>query len=453
MRFSRRAALSILGAGAMGKLSSQSSAAQQQLRSRPNIVLLQADYMGYSDTEPYGASDVHTPSLKRLAAEGVRFSDAYATASTCAPSRAGLLTGRYQARFGLEQGPPAQKPGEPPSEAQGLSLSETTFVDLLRRSGYSTAMAGKWHLGFGPRFGPNARGFEESLAFYDWSLDYFSHRTRTGNPALYENGLPVAIDGYSTDVFTDCAISFMGRKRTNPFFVYVAYNATLPPYQPPSRPADIFASDSRPVPMDAWEKVGRPKIRQDYIETVEALDRAIGRILQTIDDLRIADDTIVVFTCDHGGAGPVRHAPLSHAFGSLYEGGIRVPCIMRWPGHTPRGRTVATPVSLMDLAPTFLAAAQSVGSPRSPLDGIDLLPLQDTRPAAERTLFWRQAYGDTRKAARRGRWKYLNGGREMLFDLDSDPGETHNLARARPDLVAQLRASIAQWEGELAKAG
>ncbi len=454
MRISRRATLRMAASGVAGNRLARSAGAQQQLRSRPNVVLLQSDYMGYSDSEPYGSSDIRTPNLKRLAGEGVRFSNAYATASVCAPSRAALLTGRHQARFGLEQNPPPEQPGLPPSDVDGLSLSETTFAELLRRTGYSTAMSGKWHQGFGPKFGPNGRGFEESLAFFDWSLDYFSHRTRTGNPALYENGRAVAIDGYSTDVFTDRAISFMKRKRTNPFFIYVAYNATLPPYQPPSRPGDIFAKDSAPVPRDLWEKAGRPNIRQDYIETVEALDRAVGKVLQTIDRLRIANNTIVDFTCDHGGTGPVRHAPLSHGFGSLYEGGIRVPCIMRWPGHTPRDRIVSIPVSLMDLAPTFLAAAQPGGRPRGALDGMDLLPiLRGATPSLERTLFWRQRYGATHKAARKGRWKYLNDDGEKLFDLESDPGETHNLAEERPDLVAELRSSIARWESELSKDG
>jgi arylsulfatase A-like enzyme len=336
MEFSRRTALSLIESALLGR-SQDLAGAQNHPRSRPpNIVLLQADYMGYTDTEPYGASDIRTPNLQRLANEGVRFSDAYATASICAPSRAAFLTGRYQARFGLEQNPPSEKPGSPPTDRDVLSLWETTFADLLRQSGYATAMAGKWHLGFGPKFGPNARGFEESLAFYDWSMDYFSHRTRTGNPALYENGRAVSIEGYSTDLFTDRAISFIEKQRNKPFFVYVAYNATLPPFQPPSRPGEIYAKDSSPVPMDRWHKEGRPNLRQDYVETVEALDTAIGRILQTLDRLQISNDTIVVFTYDHGGTAPVRHAPLSHGFGSLYEGGIRVPCILRWPAYVPR---------------------------------------------------------------------------------------------------------------------
>lgn len=400
--------------------------------------------MGYSDTEPYGSREIRTPNLKRLAAEGTRFTNAYATAPVCVPSRAGLMTGRHQERFS------AARKGAP------LPVSEITFSELLRRSGYATAMAGKWHLGSKPELAPNARGFEEALAFYDWSIDYFSHRTRTGEPGLYENGKPTVVEGYSTDVFTDRAIAFMENKRTSPFFMYVSYNATLPPFQPPNRPGDIVAKDSGTVPIELWEKHGQPNARKDYIETVEALDDAVGRVLQAIDRLRIADNTIVVFTCDHGGMGPVRHAPLSHGFATLYEGGIRVPFLMRWPGRTKRAGIVSSTVSLLDLAPTFVAAAEAGGpSPAvAGFDGIDLAGvLRRGAMTPERSLYWREPFGGPSKAVRRGSWKYLYDGGDLLFNLDSDPGEAHNLALQKPELVAELKDSLARWETGLPKAG
>ena len=423
----------------------------------PNFVVILGDFMGYSDIEPYGANDIHTPNLTRLAKEGVRFSDAYATAPICTPSRAALLTGRYQQRFGVESNIGVRG-------TTGLPGSEATVAKLLKQSGYRTAMVGKWHLGSGPEFGPNAHGFDQSLAFHDWSLDYFSHREpTTGNPGLYENGEPTEIPGYTTDIFTDRATSFIDASSANPFFLYVAYNAALPPAQPPNRPDDVRAKGPGPVDRTRWDRDGA-YTRADYVATVEALDAGIGRILDALDRNQIADDTLVVFAYDHGGAAPARHAPLSGGFAQLLEGGIRVPLIVRWPKVLRAGEVSQQPASLLDLAPTILSAAGAPAASRQTLDGIDLVPLlQGTTRPAERTLFWRYRWFPSSDrvafvtAARKGRWKYVSDQEgflkkepEMLFDLQADVGEQHNVAQQHPDVVRELREATAEWQARIA---
>ena len=423
----------------------------------PNIVLILGDFMGYSDIEPYGAKDIRTPNLTRLANQGVRFSDAYATAPICSPSRAAILTGRYQQRFGVESNVGVRG-------TTGLPGSEATVAKLLKQSGYRTAMVGKWHLGSGPEFGPNAHGFDQSLAFHDWSLDYFSHReATTGNPGLYENGELTELPGYTTDIFTNRAVSFIDESSANPFFLYVAYNAALPPAQPPNRPDDIRATGPGPVDRARWDGEGAYS-RADYAGTVEALDAGIGRILDALDRNQIADDTLVVFAYDHGGAAPARHAPLSGGFARLLEGGIRVPLIVRWPNVLRAGEVSQQPASLLDLVPTMLSAARAPATNRPALDGIDLAPmLLGTTPPADRTLFWRHRWFPTRDsvayvtAARRSRWKYvsdqdgfLKREPEMLFDLQTDIAEQHNVAQQHPDVVRELREATTEWQTRMA---
>ena len=407
---------------------------------RPNVLVILADYMGYNDTEPYGAEDVRTPHLTRLAREGVRFTDAYSSAPICSPSRAGLLTGRYQQRFGMEENVVAES---------GLPRSEVTLAQVLQDDGYATAMVGKWHLGSGSESGPNVHGFGESLAFHDWSIDYYSHRTMQGAPGLYENGRQVDIEGYATDVFTDRAISFIDRHADSPFFVYLAFNATLPPYQVPGRPEDVRAPGPTPVPYVDWSRGSR----EDYVGVVEALDAGIGRVLAALDRLSLADDTIVVFAYDHGGSGLTRHDPLSGGFGELQEGGIRVPMILRWPGRLPAGKVSSQQASLLDLMPTILAATGSQPPPGRELDGIDLTPILDgSVPERERSLYWRSSFRSPgQKAVRRGRWKLFESEGVSLFDLSSDVSEQTDVSDLHPGVVEGLSRELSNWESELAR--
>ena len=415
------------------------SAAQPVGPTAPNVVLIVADYMGYSDTEPYGARDVRTPHLARLAAEGFRLTNAYASAPVCVPSRAALLTGVYQHRLGLEGNEDVKK---------GLPPSHKTLAERLQTAGYRTAMIGKWHLGFGEGAGPNARGFDTSLAFNSWSIDYYSHRTPAGETGLYENGRPVEIAGYSTVVFAARAVDFIQSRDTRPFFLYLAFNATLPPRQPPGRPDDVRAKGPGAVAMAEWHR----GTRVDYVAVVEALDAGIGRVLASIEGKGVRDNTLVIFTYDHGGRELVRNAPLFHGFATLWEGGIRVPLIIRWPSRLGGSRVSAQPTIHMDLAATILAAAGVEPDAAGKLDGINLVPLLTGRtPPFDRAFFWRLAIpGREQKAVRRGRWKLiLDGNTPLLFDVTEDLSERHDLRYAQPAIVNDLRSVLNAWEKEL----
>ena len=414
-------------------------AAQQAERPRPNIVVIVADYMGYSDIEPYGAADVRTPHLKRLAAEGTRLTNAYASAPVCVPSRAALLTGVYQQRLGIEGNA---------DEKNGLPPSHKTVAERLQTAGYRTAMVGKWHLGFAPGSAPNARGFDTSLAFNSWSIDYYSHRTPEGDPGLFEDGRPVEIPGYSTDIFANRAIDFIQREDARPFFVFLAFNASLPPRQPPGRPDDVRAKGPGAVPMPEWHR----GTRQDYVAVVEGLDAAVGRVLASIDKKGIRENTLVIFTYDHGGRELARNAPLFHGFATLWEGGIRVPLVARWPSVLRAGAVSAQPTIHMDVTATILRAAGLEPDAAGKLDGVDLIPILTGRaPAFDRPFFWRLSFpGREQKAVRRGRWKLVvDGNTPLLFDLEADISERRDVRYAQPSILRELRAELAAWEKEL----
>lgn len=404
-----------------------------------NIVLIVFDYMGYGDIEPFGESEIRTPNIRKLADQGRRYTDFYAPAPICVPSRAAMLTGRYPRRLGMERN---INRGEP-----GLPVSEKTLARYFKDSGRRTALFGKWHLGYEASDGPNAHGFDEFLGFHDWNIDYYSHKTRTGVDALYRDTEVIDRPGYTTDVFTDEAVGFVERcgAAAEPFFLYLAYNAALPPYSPPGREAD-FASH------DTWVDGNR----QDYVAAIEHLDRGVGRVLETLDRGGLAEDTIVLLTYDHGGAEMATKGPFFHGFGTLWEGGIRVPMILRWPGVVEAGVVSGAPGILMDVTPTLLAAAGI--EPDRAMDGVNLLVGADApadAPMDSRILHWRidlptvreDWLARTQRAARRGRWKYLwDGGFEFLYDLDKDPGERENLGYRHPKLVAEFRAlSKGEW--------
>ncbi len=405
-----------------------------ETKRRTNVVLILADYMGYGDIGPYGVSDTRTPHLDRLAREGVKLTDFYGAAPICTPSRTAMLTGRYQQRARLE--------GNVGFEGQrGLSASEVTVARLLKNAGYATAVFGKWHLGFEPRFMPNAHGFDEFFGFLDWTVDYYSHRTYTGEPGLYENTKPVEEEGYMTDLLTERAVGFIDQHAADPFFLYVSYIGGLPPCQPPGHPEDVRTKET-------WDS----STRADYVQVVEAMDGGIGDILAALDRNQLTDDTLVIFTYDHGGRELSRKTPLFHGFATLWEGGIRVPCLLRWPGHLPAGKVSAQAAINMDLAASILAATAVSPSPNRPLDGINLIPiLSGRKPVVERSFFWRIAYRvRVQKAVRRGKWKYVKDGTaHMLFDLERDIGERQDLVYKYPGVVSELKALLSGWEEEM----
>lgn len=406
---------------------------------RPNILLIVVDDLGYGDLGCYGSRDIRTPHIDKLAQEGVRLTDCYAAAPVCSPTRAALITGRYPQRSGFEW---VIRYTE---KNRGLPASDASLPRLLKSAGYATGLFGKWHLGYKPEYGPNAHGFDEFFGFLAADVDYYAHTDANGDPGLYENTKPTAVKGYLTDHITERSRVFLKQHADEPFFLEVAYNAPHWPFQVPGKPEDVRTL-----------KTYGPDVgtRDDYVKMVEHLDAGIGQLLTELDRLKLAKDTLVIFVDDNGGERLSDNGPLFHGKYSLWEGGIRVPCIVRQPGVIPAGSVCNQPVITMDLTASILATA-GVNPPAGvTLDGEDVLPvLAGKKPVKERTFCWRllrpgEMMGQW--AVRRGKWKYMiDREMELLFDLDSDPGERRNLAFRHPEVVKSLRKAAIDWEQSL----
>jgi arylsulfatase A-like enzyme len=414
----------------------------------PNVVLIMMDDLGYGDLGSYGVNDAKTPNIDRLAREGVRLTDAYANGAVCTPTRAALITGRYQQRVGLEW-----VLGIAPSDRElGLPVSGASLPALLKTNGYATGLVGKWHLGWKPEFGPMAHGFDEFYGFLSGAHDYYTSGS-DGSPDLYDNMTPVEPQGYLTDEITRRSVSFITRHASSRFFLEVAYNAVHWPFEPPDRPP---AAGSAPRPLRMMPDDSIPATRQDYVKMLERADQGVGEILAALERTGAASNTLVIFTNDNGGEWLSRNAPLSHRKGTLWEGGIRVPLILRWPGVLPAGRSSAQVAITMDLTATILAATGTPTPPDYRPDGIDLLPLLEADgQIRDRTLVWRIARpGRQQLAVRSGDWKLLvDGGQLFLFDLAADPGERTDLAARHPDIVLRLRRVAIDWEHEVGPPG
>ena len=409
---------------------------------RPNIVMFIMDDLGYGDIGSYGVRDAKTPNIDRLAREGVKLTDFYANHANCSPTRTGFITGRYQQRYGIES--PLSFAGDP----RELQPSETSLPRLLKNAGYATGLVGKWHLGSRREVSPNRHGFDEFWGFLHGGVDYYSHGwpipAADGKPArfqadLYHNEEPTSSTGYLTDEITAHAESFIQEHALGPFFVEVAYNATHWPFQQPDLPEG----------KRGWTNAIAEGTRADYVAMLERADQGVGRVLDLLDRLKLAPNTIVVFTSDNGGEWLSRNTPLFHRKSTLWEGGIRVPLLVRWPGHL-KPRTTSRQVGLtMDLTASFLAAAGAHPPDSYRPEGIDLIGLLQKGTVVERTIFWR-LIGSTQRAARRGPWKYVEDrGQYFLFDLSKDPGERHDLAQTQTVLMRELRALVAKWEADV----
>ena len=429
-----------------------------QVTRPPNIVLILMDDLGYGDLGSYGVTDAKTPHIDRLAREGVKLTDFYANGPSCSPTRTAFLTGRYQQRYGIEW----QLGSQPDDSARGLLPSETSLPRLLKSAGYATGLIGKWHLGRKPEFHPRRHGFDEFWGFLGGALDYYSHVDAVGRHDLFHNETAAHHSGYLTDEITARAASFIDTHRSEPFFLEVAYNATHWPFQPPGLAEDERARRGRLRDVEAANLEQRVAIlregtRADYVKMLESADRGVGAILATLDRLKLSRNTLVIFTSDNGGEWLSRSAPLFHRKFTLWEGGIRVPALIRWPARVPAGIVSREVGITMDITATILSAAGATPPPSYRPEGMDLIPLLEGGRAVERTLFWRtQAAGRLQRAVRRGRWKYLRdggtrtgGGHEFLFDLATDVGERRDLAATHATMLAELRKLVAAWEAEV----
>ena len=420
-------------------------------RSKPNVVLIIMDDMGYGDIGSYGAPDARTPNIDRLAREGIRLTNAYANGPNCTPTRASLITGRYQQRVGLEW------PLGSSEQERGLPVTGRSLPALLRSNGYDTGLIGKWHLGFKPEFGPNAHGFDEFFGFLSGAVDYYSHRRGDGTPDLFENTTPIEVPDYLTDEITRRSVRFIDNHAAKPFFLEVAYNATHWPFQPPNhRPTDPHAvprpNEQGDMRLYQGPEDAEPASRRDYVRMLERADDGVGAILAALARHGLARNTLVIFTNDNGGEWLSRNAPFSHRKSTLWEGGIRVPLLLRWPGHLPPGKTSLQVAITMDLTASIIAVTKTGIPSEQSFDGINLIPnLTGASRPVERELFWRIVRPNIQqKAVRSGRWKLLIDGRSfLLFDLNTDLAERHDLAAQHPELVRKLKRRIEEWEKEI----
>ena len=419
----------------------------------PNIVFVLVDDLGHADLGCQGAKDIRTPNIDRLAREGVRFTDFYANAPVCTPTRCAFITGRWQQRAGFEWalGFTAEQSrrvdgkwvDEPDKLALGLPVSETSIARMLKGAGYATGAFGKWHLGYRPEFNPVRHGFDEYFGVLLGHADYYRYNYFDGTPCLHEGDKPVKAEGYLTDLLNRRATEFIRKNAQRPFFLYVPHLAVHFPYQPPGRPEPPVTK------ANAYDGS-----RAIYAQMVERVDTGVGMMLAELARQGVLDNTLFVLSADNGGERYSDNSPLFHHKQTLWEGGIRVTCLMRWPAKLPAGKVVKQPAITMDLTATFLAAAGAKVSPARPLDGINLLPiLTGAQAPVDRTLAWRiQHLGRHQKAVRHGDWKFIeDAGVGQLFNLAQDIGERRDLSIHQPEKLAELKRRLSDWESELAR--
>lgn len=397
----------------------------------PNIVLIVADDLGYADVlfNPLHPPEVTTPHLAALARDGIVCRQGYVSGHVCSPTRAGLMTGRYQQRLGLYTG------GEAGS---GLPMSEPIFPQFLKPAGYTTCQLGKWHLGPDPEWSPALRGFDEVFGFLGRGAhDYF--KLDDPRDPIYRGTTPVKESGYLTDRLGEEAVSFVERRREQPFFLYLAFNAVHAPLQAPAEEVARFNTGN--------------KNRDTLLAMGKRMDDAVGSLVATLKRTGTWEHTLLFFIGDNGGplAQTAVNTPLRGGKHQDYEGGIRVPFLMCWPGRLTPGETQAVVTSL-DILPTCLAAAGVAPPADCPLDGVNLLPiLRGETAAAPRNLFWCAGAEEGWWAVRSGDWKLVGDkGRIGLFDLREDVSEKHDLAPRMPEKVAELTALHDAWLAEMA---
>ncbi|MBU6175603.1 MAG: sulfatase-like hydrolase/transferase, partial [Planctomycetes bacterium] len=428
---------------------------------KPNIIIFLADDLGYADIGVNGCKDIPTPNIDSIANSGVRFTDGYATHPVCSPSRAALMSGMYQHRFGFEHNSGPERFAD--SEF-GLPREIPTLAEKLKNAGYATGMIGKWHIGFNEGLRPHERGFDYHFGFLSGARSYLPGKS--DNDPIVRNGEPVQTTKYLTDEFADEAVGFLDRSKDKPFLLYFAFNAVHAPM------------DSSPYEDRLTNLAGK---RRTFAGMLTGLDLAVGRVMEKMRELNREENTLVMFYSDNGGPTPTttsRNDPLRGFKAQMFEGGIRVPFLMQWKGRIPAGQTYREPVMGFDCHATALAAAglleaerpkqpgeasavkpegsrtTAADTTRKPLDGVDLIPFVTGKAMGRphESLFWRAGMNH---AVRIGDWKLTHipqQGGSMLFNLRDDIGEQRNLAASHPDKLRELQAAFTEWEKGTQKA-
>lgn len=418
---------------------------------RPNVLVIVADDLGYADLGFQGGKDVPTPHIDSIAAGGVRLTNGYVSGPYCSPTRAGLLTGRYQQRFGHEFNPGGEGGGEG-SKGIGLPLTETTIANRFKDVGYATGLVGKWHLGSGPRFHPQQRGFDEFFGFLGGAHTYFDK----AEASVMRGTTKISEPEYLTDAFGREAAAFIERHKQEPFLLYLAFNAVHTPME---------ANKERLARFESIEA----KQRRTYAGMLSAMDDAVGRVLKTLRDSKLDENTLIFFISDNGGptmqgttVNASSNAPLRGSKRTTLEGGIHVPFLIQWKGHIAPGAVYDKPVIQLDIQPTALAAAGVEAKPDAKFDGVNLLPFITGRASGipHETLYWRLG---EQNAIRHGDWKLVQYDQNVdnhpsrgvtapkLYHLKDDLGEANDLAAKHPEKVKELKSLWQSWSSEMAE--
>jgi arylsulfatase A-like enzyme len=417
-----------------------------QAGERPNFVLIMADDLGYGDIGCYGSDRIETPQLDRLAAEGMRFTDFHSSGAVCSPTRAGLMTGRYQQRAGI----PAVIVANPtrPTHPHGIQDDEVTFAELLTAAGYETAIFGKWHLGYYKKYNPVRHGFGQFRGYISGNVDFFSHIDQAGRLDWWRDDEIDDEPGYTTHLITRHSVAFIQQAKDQPFCLYVPYEPPHYPYQGPNDQPVRSVGQSRGA---AETRQSKEDVQRAYKEMVEEMDKGIGAIIAALKQRGIARQTLVMFFSDNGGTRQGSNGPLRGHKGQVWEGGHRVPCIAWWPGKIRAGGESHDLAITLDVMPTILDAAGVDPPADRPFDGRSLLPLlTDNESLGRRTLFW--AHGNS-LAMRDGNWKVVANapGQKQpgLFHLADDLAEQNDLAEQQPARLTGMVAAIEAWKQDV----
>ncbi|MFK7850468.1 MAG: sulfatase-like hydrolase/transferase [Akkermansiaceae bacterium] len=421
-------------------------------RSIPNIIFIMADDMGYGDPSCYGGK-INTPNLDKMAKEGLRFTDFHSTGTVCSPSRAGLLTGRYQQRAGID----GVISADPESAAYklGLDPQTPTFLNTLSEKGYKTGVFGKWHLGYLEKFQPMNYGIDTFVGFVSGNIDYHSHYDRMETFDWWHNRKKIKETGYSTHLITEHTIRFIEDAGDKPFCIYVAHEAVHSPLQGPQDP--IQRGPDKPKKQNP-----RPK-NVVFTDMLLELDKSVGQIIDTVKEAGLEENTLIMFTSDNGPMPQSSPGPLRGRKGSIYEGGHRVPTIAWWPKTIAANSETAETAIGIDIFPTLLELT-NISSDKISFDGTSLLPVFKGGKLEPRKLYWRNSGlspsrkeltgPDSPKAVRDGPWKLVAspGYRQLeLFNLDEDLGEKNDLSKKFPERTQQMMADLKTWEAEMIK--
>ncbi len=431
---------------------------------RTNFVIIMVDDMGYGDAGCYGGTAFPTPNIDRLAVEGMRFTDFHSSGCVCSPTRAGLLTGRYQQRAGI---PGVVYAAFNRNRHHGLQLQETTFAEVLNDAGYATAAFGKWHVGYEEQYNPIHQGFDRYVGYVSGNVDFHTHIDGAGVFDWWHQNNLTKESGYTTHLITKHACDFISRQHDKPFCVYIAHEAPHDPYQGPhDKPVRRLGE-----PKQLYDHHEPEHAKRAYAEMMIEMDKGVGEVLDTLKRTGVDNRTFVMFFSDNGATGPGSCGDLYGMKGTLWEGGHRVPAIARCPGRIKAASVTDQLALTIDVMPTVLDFAEVSSTATLKLDGISLVPvLTDDKTIAGRQLFWQ--YGDA-VSVRDGKWKLIiNGGKKLkqtafaipninwkcpddnrhelaLFDMATDRSEQTNLIHRFPDRVATMREAIAQWQRDV----